>query len=143
MPTTITIAVFRGDPLDWAMYRHTAIHIQYADGEENLLHVSGAHPFFQYTPENANPARIQLKLEALIHVSNPSDAITKSMIQSACAQTPVRNDPRNQDWNCHNWVGEALTGLVAIGCVTEEERSAAITRMVDACLEAEDEPEDQ
>ncbi|KAJ5577661.1 uncharacterized protein N7459_006625 [Penicillium hispanicum] len=135
MPTTITIAVFRGDPLDWAMYRHTAIHVRYADGEDNLLHVSGAHPFFQYTPENSDPAEIHLKLEALIPVASPSDAIPKFMIQNTCAQTP--------DWNCHNWVGEALTGLVAIGCVTEEQRSAAITKMVDACLEAEDEPESQ
>ncbi|CAI7610763.1 unnamed protein product [Penicillium pancosmium] len=116
MPATLTIAVFRGDPLDWAIYRHTALH-------------------------PGTPADTGLKIEALITVSNPSDEITKNMIEKACVQTPVRNDPHHQDWNCHNWVGEALTELVAIGCLTEEQRSQGITRMVDACLEAEEEAE--
>ena len=142
MPMTISIAVFRGDPIDWAMYRHTAIHVLDEDGENNLLHVTGAHPFFEYTPENTDPAKIGRKLEALIPVSVPRDMITKSMIWDACARTRIWNDPHHQDWNCHNWVGEALTSLVAIGSVTEEQRSKAITQMVDVCLEAEDEPED-
>ncbi|KAJ5728532.1 hypothetical protein N7493_004862 [Penicillium malachiteum] len=138
MPT-ITVAVFRGDPIDWAMYRHTAIHVRYADGEDHLLHVTGAHPFFEYTPQPDDPTNIGLKVEALIPVSNPGDFFTKEMIENSCAQTPVRNDPHNKDWNCQNWVGEALTGLVAIGCVTKEQRSTALGIMLDVCLEAEEE----
>lgn len=141
MPATLTIAVFRGDPLDWAIYRHTALHVRYIDGDDQILHVTGAHPFFEYSPQPGTPADTGLKIEALITVSNPSDEITKNMIEKACVQTPVRNDPHHQDWNCHNWVGEALTELVAIGCLTEEQRSQGITRMVDACLEAEEEAE--
>ncbi|KAJ5092832.1 hypothetical protein N7456_008693 [Penicillium angulare] len=142
MSTTITVAVFRGDPLDWAMYRHTAIHVQYADGEDNILHVTGAHPFFEYTLQNDHPAQVNLKLEALIPVSSPSNAFTKAMIQSTCAITAVRNDLEHQDWNCQNWVGEALANLAAIGCITRQERSDALDKMVDVCLEAEDEPKD-
>ncbi|KAJ5736042.1 uncharacterized protein N7483_001167 [Penicillium malachiteum] len=138
MPT-IMVAVFRGDPIDWAMYRHTAIHVRYADGEDHLLHVTGAHPFFEYTPQPEDPTNIGLKVEALIPVSSPGDSFTKEMIENSCAQTPVRNDPHNKDWNCQNWVGEALTGLVSIGCVTKEQRSTALGRMLDVCLEAEEE----
>ncbi|KAJ5988928.1 hypothetical protein N7481_004138 [Penicillium waksmanii] len=130
-----------GTPLDWAIYRHTALHVGYIDGEDQILHVAGAHPFFEYSPQSCIPADTGLKIEALITVANPSDEITKSMIEKACAQTPVRNDPHHQDWNCHNWVGEALTELVDIGFLTEEQRSQGITRMVDACLEAEEEAE--
>ncbi|KAJ6004865.1 hypothetical protein N7540_012664 [Penicillium herquei] len=138
MPT-IMVAVFRGDPIDWAMYRHTAIHVRYADGEDHLLHVTGAHPFFEYTPQPEDPTNIGLKVEALIPVSSPGEFFTKEMIENSCARTPVRNDPHNKDWNCQNWVGEALTGLVAIGCVTKEQRSTALGRMLDVCLEAEEE----
>lgn len=55
----------------------------------------------------------------------------------ACLRTPVRNGRDDLDWNCQNWVGEALTELVEIGCVTEKERSAAIDEMVDVILDAE------
>lgn len=142
MATTISVVVFRGDPVDWAMYRHTALHVQYADGEDMILHVTGAHPFFEYTPMKNHPKDLNMTIVASILVSNLPDWITKSMIQNACAATPVRNDPRHTDWNCQNWVGEALTRLVAIGCVTETERSGAVSQMVDACLEAEDEATD-
>ncbi|KAJ5539787.1 hypothetical protein N7513_008119 [Penicillium frequentans] len=142
MATTISVVVFRGDPVDWAMYRHTALHVQYADGEDMILHVTGAHPFFEYTPMNNHLKDLNLTIVASILVSTPPDWITKSMIHNACAATPVRNDPRHTDWNCQNWVGEALTRLVAIGCVTETERLDAVSRMVDACLEAGDETTD-
>jgi hypothetical protein len=33
------------------------------------------------------------------------------MIQFACMQTPVRNGNDDRDWNCQNWVGEALSVL--------------------------------
>lgn len=141
MPATLTIVIFRGDPVDWAMYRHTALHVKHLDGQDQILHVTGAHPFFEYSPQFATPADTGLKIEALIPVSNPPDEITRAMIENACVQTPVRNDPFHQDWNCHNWIGEALTKLVAIGCLSEEQRSQGITRMVDVCLEAEEEPE--
>ena len=141
MPTTLTIAVFRGDPIDWAVYRHTALHVKYADGEDQILHVIGAHPFFEYSPQPGTPSDTGLKVEALITVSNPPDTVSKSAIENACARTPVRNDHHNQDWNCHNWVGEALSELVALGCLTKEQRSQGITRMVEACLEAEEEAE--
>ncbi|KAJ6096237.1 hypothetical protein N7486_006983 [Penicillium sp. IBT 16267x] len=121
MATTISVVVFRGDPIDWAMYRHTALHVQYADGEDTILHVTGAHPFFEYTPMNSHPKDLNLIMVASILVSTLSDSITKSMIQTACAATSARNDPRHVYWNCQNWVGEALTRLVAIGCVTESE----------------------
>jgi hypothetical protein len=51
----------------------------------------------------------------------------------------VRNEPSNRDWNCQNWVGEALSGLVAVGAVTVEQRGLAIGAMTDVILEAEDE----
>ncbi|KAJ5648025.1 hypothetical protein N7490_004397 [Penicillium lividum] len=142
MSTTVSIVVFRGDPIDWAMYRHTAIHVHFADGQDSIFHVTGAHPFFKYTPLNNHPKNLNLTVVASIPVCSPPDSITKRMIQETCIRVPVWNDPRHSDWNCQNWVGEALAGLVAIGCVTQEERLNAVAQMVDVCLEAEDEPKD-
>ncbi|KAJ5105872.1 hypothetical protein NUU61_003219 [Penicillium alfredii] len=139
MPTKFTIAVFVGDPVDFVKFRHVAIHIRFADGEDNLVHVVGAHPFFIFTNEERDPTTTR-QLAVLIPVASAPDTIAKRAIQKACAATPVRNDLHHQDWNCQNWVGEALSELVEIGCVTEEQRSAAIAQMMDACLEAKDEP---
>lgn len=32
MPTKVEIAVYRGDPLDYTEYRHTAIHLVFPNG---------------------------------------------------------------------------------------------------------------
>ncbi|KAF4772614.1 hypothetical protein HAV15_011201 [Penicillium sp. str.  len=47
----------------------------------------------------------------------------------------LRNSNSGRDWNCQNWVGEVLTELVKIGCLTKEERAAAIGKIVETILE--------
>lgn len=77
------------------------------------------------------------ELIAWIPVCTAPDSVTKAKIIFACACTSVRNSNSDRDWNCQNWVGDALTELVKIGCLTKEERAAAISKMVETILEAE------
>lgn len=74
---------------------------------------------------------------AWIPVCTVPDSVTKAKLIFACACTSVRNGNSDRDWNCQNWVGEALTDLVKIGYLTKEERGAAIGKMVETILEAE------
>lgn len=139
MPTHISIAVYRGDPIDIVMFRHTAIHFTFPDGQQSAMHVVGAPSMFDFEEaEGIDPTKVT-GLAGLIYVASVPDVIERTSIKDACVRTPVRNDREHRDWNCQNWVGEALTELVEIGCLTQEERSAALDKMMDVCLEAADE----
>lgn len=137
MPTNISIAVFRGDETDG--YRHTAIYVRYEDGEIDLLHITGAHPRFQYTAEHTDPSTCNLPLEGLVDVGVACETIPAFMVRIACSQTPVHNEYLNTGWNSQSWVSEALASLVAIGCVTNEQRSRALEGMNSLCLSGRDE----
>ncbi|KAJ6138419.1 hypothetical protein N7471_004905 [Penicillium samsonianum] len=124
MPTQISLLVYKGVPVDFSKYRHTALHALYFEGQYDWLHAVGAHPFFKFQKDTENP------------MSEPPIAWIPKIIL-ACACTSVRNSNSDRDWNCQNWVGEALTELVKIGCLTKEERGAAIGKMVETILDAE------
>jgi hypothetical protein len=127
--------VYKGVPVDFSKYRHTALHALYPNGQCGWLHAVGAHPFFKFQKDSENP--MSEPPIAWIPVCTVPDSVTKAQIIFACACTSVRNSNSDRDWNCQNWVGEALTELVKIGCLTKEERAAAIGKMVETILEAE------
>ncbi|KAJ5467665.1 hypothetical protein N7475_005417 [Penicillium sp. IBT 31633x] len=140
MPTQISLLVYKGVPVDFSKYRHTALHALYPDGEHDWLHVVGGHPFFKFQKDSQDP--ISDPPIAWIPVSTAPDSVTKAMILSACTSTSVRNTNLDRDWNCQNWVGDALTELVKAGCLTTEERKVAIGKMVEIIVEAEQEDDD-
>jgi hypothetical protein len=57
------------------------------------------------------------------------------MIHNACANTLIQNE-LGKGWNSQNWVAEALSNLVSIGCMSEEQRLNAVNRMIDVRLRA-------
>ena len=95
----------------------------------------GGYPFFAFQKNDQNP--ISEEPIAKIPVCSIPESISRSRIHVACVSTPVRNGDEFRDWNCQNWVGEALAELVGIGCVTGVEREVAIGKMVEVILEAE------
>ncbi|KAJ5188635.1 hypothetical protein N7491_004955 [Penicillium cf. griseofulvum] len=135
MPIQISLLVYKGVPVDFSKYRHTALHALSPDGQYDWLHVVGAHPFFEFQKDSENP--ISEQPIAWIPVCTAPESVTKAKIILACASTSVRNSNNDRDWNCQNWVGEALTKLVKIGCLTSQERGVAINKMVEIILEAE------
>ncbi|KAJ5352643.1 hypothetical protein N7452_001617 [Penicillium brevicompactum] len=134
MPHNLSILVYQGVPVDFSKYRHTALYADWGD-EHEWLHVVGGHPFFAFQKNEQNP--ISEEPIAKIPVCSIPESISRSGIHVACVSTPVRNGDEFRDWNCQNWVGEALAELVGIGCVTGVEREVAIGKMVEVILEAE------
>lgn len=55
----------------------------------------------------------------------------------AVLSTPIRNG--DADWNCQNWVGDALGRLVRKGFISGVQKEEGIDAMVDAVLEGADE----
>lgn len=138
MTTSISIAVFKGEPLDYMEFRHTSLYFKFSDGTETLAHVKGSHGFFNYEAESTDPTKIN-GLDTQFYVATVPADVNKQQILDACRTTPVRNDPQHKDWNCQNWVGEALQKLVEINCITSQKRKEALDRMTDIILEAKDE----
>ncbi|CAG7923725.1 unnamed protein product [Penicillium olsonii] len=130
----LSILVYKGVPVDFSQYRHTALHTSWHETED-WFHVVGAHPFFQFQKDPQNP--ISESPIARIPVCAIPESVSKATFYLACMGTPVRNGSGDRDWNCQNWVGEALTELVKIGCVTEQDRVMAIGKMVEVILDAE------
>ncbi|CAG7965800.1 unnamed protein product [Penicillium nalgiovense] len=118
MLTQISLLVYKGVPVDFSKYRNTALHALYSDGQHDWLHAVGAHPFFKFQKDSENP--MSEPPIAWIPVCTVPDSVTKAKLILACA--------------LHF---EALTDLVKIGCLTKEERGAAIGKMVETILEAE------
>ncbi|PYH28933.1 uncharacterized protein BO87DRAFT_449963 [Aspergillus neoniger CBS 115656] len=129
--TTLSLLVFHGSPLDFIKYRHAVLLLTtYPDNQQSMFHITGPPGEFKFVEvTGANPTQ-SAKLERNIPV-------VTTIVRDACARVKVRNDLPG--WNCQNWVGEALSELVKIGCCTEVQRGLAVDGMVDACLEARDE----
>ncbi|KAJ5749202.1 uncharacterized protein N7511_010898 [Penicillium nucicola] len=136
----LSILVYKGTPIDFPRYRHTALHALYTKNDYEWLHVVAAHPFFKFQKDRHNP--ISEEPIAWIPVCTVPEAVTRAMIHAACSRTTVRNEPTDRDWNGQNWVGEALAELVDVGALSFEQRSLAIGVMTDVILEAEDEEVD-
>lgn len=68
------------------------------------------------------------------------DSARAASIKAVIYATPIRNGRSDLDWNCQNWVGEALARLVDSGYVSAAQRDQALDKMIDVCMEAGDEP---
>jgi hypothetical protein len=55
MPIQLSLLVYKGIPVDFSKYRHTALHALYSRDDYEWLHVVGAHPFFKFQKDPENP----------------------------------------------------------------------------------------
>ena len=144
------ILVYVGAVLDYPEYRHTALFFESptesttgsttasTTASTTLMHVTGAHGFFQFEEVDGYIADQSRTLAKRILVANLPDTLSAASLSAIISNTPVRNRREDADWNCQNWVGDALTRLVSYGHLDASQREAAIDKMVDACLEAKD-----
>ncbi|KAK2797041.1 hypothetical protein FQN50_009344 [Emmonsiellopsis sp. PD_5] len=139
MPTDISILVYIGSPLDYVKYRHTAVFLRSTDGTKILMHVKGTSGLFEFEDRyDYNPDQSDA-LAKTVPVAELPDSISVASIKSAISSTVVRNGRDDMDWNCQNWVGDALTRLVDNGYLSATQRIAAVDQMASACSEAKDE----
>ncbi|CBF87485.1 uncharacterized protein ANIA_09369 [Aspergillus nidulans FGSC A4] len=134
------ILVYKGDPLDYSEYRHTALYFQFASSSRSIMHVIGCPGLFRFAHARGagiDPANVGI-LAKVVPVTDIPTKIGEDSICQTVERTPIRNGRDDLDWNCQNWVGDALARLVDRGWITQEHREDAIDKMADACLEARD-----
>jgi hypothetical protein len=65
--------------------------------------------------------------------------MSKNQLASLIGQTPIDNS--SHGFNCQIWVGNALQRLATAGYITQRDCDTGVDKMVDATMEAEEEPE--
>lgn len=134
MEANLSIVVFRGDPFDIQSTRHTALFVEMKD-DNLLVHIVGTVDMFnKEVVENVQPSRSSRFLRT-IHVAKLLGK-TKAEIRSQLSSTPIQS---GRDWNCQNWVADALKGISDKAWITAQSRSSAIDKMVDLVMEAPEE----
>ncbi|KAB8261994.1 hypothetical protein BDV32DRAFT_147989 [Aspergillus pseudonomiae] len=139
MTTKSSILIYTGSPLDYPEYRHTALHFSFATGSTSTMHVVGTQGLFIFQEDvDADPHDFGSELAKTVSVGDIDGDVSPETIRRAVSATPVRNGRQDLDWNCQNWVGDALMMLVERGVLTVGTRERAVDAMVDGCLEARD-----
>ncbi|KAJ5796422.1 uncharacterized protein N7518_004962 [Penicillium psychrosexuale] len=137
MSIKVFILVYSGDPLDYTKFRHTALHFEFPNGSTCAMHIVGSPGIFRFQPKDDYNPEQSRQLVCRIPVAHLQDWITEDTVRGLITRTPVKNG--EMDWNCQNWVGDALARMVSSGYLTAAQRASAIDLMTDACLEAQDE----
>ncbi|OQD68447.1 hypothetical protein PENDEC_c035G03162 [Penicillium decumbens] len=139
MPIKASILVFIGDPVDYTKYRHAALFFEFPNGSTCVMHVEGSPGEFVFRAyDNYNPERSR-KLARKIPVAELQDSISEVSIRGVISRTLVKNARDDADWNCQNWVGDALVRMVTNGHLNASQRDSAIGAMTDVLLDAKDE----
>ena len=141
MTTTIvhiSIAVFKGDPVDYQKYRHTALWIRFRDGSPAILaHIVGPPGEFEFqVREHYDPSQ-SASLAKIVDVGYLQVRTTSTQLRSALRAIPINNsDP---EFNCQTWIETVLKRLKDRNLLSNESYENGVDGMVDAIAEAEDE----
>ncbi|KAI4657732.1 uncharacterized protein J4E78_006120 [Alternaria triticimaculans] len=141
LPTiALSICVFKGFPLDYQKYRHAGLCLRPDDGgTAMMIHTTGPNTAYELqTKDNFIPSK-SLSFAKEVTVGTIRTPMTKARLAALIYETPIDN--RNAEFNCLIWVGDALERLAAAGYITKEECTGGIDKMVEATMEAEEEPE--
>ncbi|KAK8183672.1 uncharacterized protein BKA78DRAFT_356835 [Phyllosticta capitalensis] len=134
----VRVAVSKGDPIDQAQWRHTALWFSFGDQSPPVvIHAVGSpHAFTlevlqHYFPDTSGNIAGEVEVG---HLRRP---MTKAYLVFFVSQTPIDNLDR--EFNCQVWVERALARLKAANLLTEEQYERGVDGMTTVLLEATDE----
>lgn len=133
---TASIAVFKSNPVDYQKWRHTALSFKFSNPASApvMVHIVGAPGLFtlQVVP-NYDP--IGSRTIAGIHtIGTLLRPISKDQLITFVSQTPIDN--RSSEFNCQNWVHDALKRLKDAGYLTPTMFDEAFDEMMEITLQA-------
>jgi hypothetical protein len=136
---TLSIIVYRGDPVDAPTTRHTALFVEFENGDNVLSYVVSGHGFFQHEESwNIDQPSNSRHFEQSIWVATFETTEDEAMyIRNELRNTPINNE--ESSWNCHTWVGDALERLRDAELLSQEWFIAVVGQMVGVVFEAPDE----
>jgi hypothetical protein len=134
----ISIAVFKGDPVDSQRYRHTSLFVTFANHDPStVFHVVGPPGEFEYDIQIGYDPSGDQSLAKLVDVGPLSVESTRNQIIQILRRVPIENEDR--EFNCQTWVEGALKKLRELGMLTGALYAQGLDEMVDVIAEATDE----
>lgn len=134
----VSIAVFKGDPVDSQRYRHTSLFITFANQDPSAVyHVVGPPGEFEYVIQSGYDPSSDQSLARLVDVGNLSVESTRVQINQILRRVPIENEDR--EFNCQTWVEGALKKFREMGMLTGALYAQGLDEMVDVIAEATDE----
>lgn len=134
----VSIAIYKGDPVDFQMYRHTLVFIEFSTESSLIVHIVGSRGEYSLdTRSNEDPTAIKDFIKK-IAVGYTSNAVTEAQITQLAYSNPPNN--RDLEMNCQTWVGQFLGAMQSRGWLAEGDVSRGLDGMAEVILEAEDEP---
>lgn len=134
---TIWVAVHRGDPVDMAQHRHTALWCEPDDG--------GAHYYFHATDTRTGRFAFERRdnfvpddsrtFAGKARVGPTGQRLGASELCGIMGAVPVT--PHDPEFGCQMWVGLAMGALLEGGIVTRRQYDAGLDGMSELILQAE------
>ncbi|CZT14240.1 uncharacterized protein RCC_00215 [Ramularia collo-cygni] len=132
----LSIIVYKGSPLDYPQYRHTALWLRFGDGSPpHLVHVVGPPGGFVFeSGESDKPWETQ-GFAKMVEVGRLLVSATPVQTVQALRRVPIVNSDR--EFNCQTWVEAALKTFKVAGHLSADSYERGVDGMVDAIDEAE------
>lgn len=139
-PASISVLVFRGEPLDYQRYRHTSLHISFTDDQDPFVaHAVGPPGEYEFQIRETYDLPESQGIVRTVQVGNPLLSIGRAQLIDLLRAVPVRN--WDAEFNCQIWVEAVLRRLRDMRLLSSEAYTEGVDGMVDAIAEAEDEEE--
>jgi hypothetical protein len=104
-----------------------------------IVHITGPNRDYRRETRDDNEPTSSSSFAKEVRVGWISTRMTKAQLTGFIHQTPVDNS--SLDFDCQKWVGAALQRLAIAGYLTDRECRDGVNGMVDATMEATEEPE--
>ena len=133
----VSIAVYKGDPIDSQEYRHTSLHFQFQDQSPTLLaHIVGPSGDFQFQVRSGYDPAASRNLAKLVNVGTLQVQTTSDQLTSALRAVAIKNHDR--EFNCQTWVENVLKMWKDRQLLSERDYDDGVDGMVEAIAEAKD-----
>ena len=139
-PASISILVFKGEPLDYQRYRHTSLHISFTDDQDPFVaHAVGPPGEYEFQIREPYDSTESQGIVRTVRVGDLLVSVGRVQMIDVLRAVPVRN--WDVEFNCQIWVEATLRRLRDLRLLSSEGYTEGVDGMVDAIAEAEDEEE--
>ncbi|KXS93527.1 hypothetical protein AC579_3009 [Pseudocercospora musae] len=126
----LSIVVWKGDPVDFPQYRHTALCFRFPDSLTPItIHVIGPPGEYVYELRGSDDPAFNHGIAGIVNVGMLSKSTTDSHLDRILRAVPVGNS--NPEFNCQIWVEKALKSLENLHLLTDEAYLRGVDGMVD------------
>ncbi|EME88610.1 uncharacterized protein MYCFIDRAFT_170196 [Pseudocercospora fijiensis CIRAD86] len=125
----LSIVVWKGDPVDFPQYRHTALCFRFPDTLTPItIHAIGPPGEYVYELQDSHDPALDHGIAGVVNVGMLSMLTTNSRLDGILRAVPMENS--NPEFNCQIWIEKALKSLQNHRLLTSEAYSKGVDGMM-------------